>query len=408
MPKTDYYLIVFALIFIVSIFFVFTNFLKFKFGLDLAGGVILYYNADLTNVKSKEISDTLAAIKDLIERRINALGISEINISYTNSGKIIVEIPYVKDPQTAIDMIGSTPVLEFRIPLQKGTTTIFVPSELTGKYLINANAVLNPNTGFPVVELEFNKEGAKIFEHLTEKYINQPIAIYLDNKPIFIPLVREKISGGKAIIEGKFTWQEAKELAYRLKQGALPVPLKLVGISVVAPELGEKFLMLSIKGGTIGFILVALFMILYYRFQGIIAVIALIMYIFINLFIYKALGVVLSLAGITGFILSIGMAVDANILIAERIKEEIKRNKIITALELGFNRAWPSIRDSNVSTLISVLLMYILTTSFVKGFALTLGIGVLTSMLTAVFFTKFLTFKIVPKLEKLLTFKIFD
>jgi len=398
--KTEYYLIIFTVIFIISTFFVFTNFLRFKFGLDLAGGVILYYNADLSNIKNNEIGDTLVSIKDLIERRINALGISETNISYSNSGRIIVEIPHIKDPKIAIDMIGSTPVLEFRVPLQTGTTTIFVPSELTGKYLINANAVLNTQTGFPVVELEFNKEGAKIFENLTEKYINQPIAIYLDNEPISVPVVREKISGGKAIIEGNFTWLEAKELAYRLKQGALPVPLKLIGVSVVAPELGEKFLMFSIKGGIIGFILVALFMIFYYRLQGVVAVIALILYIFLNLFIYKILGVVLSLAGITGFILSIGMAVDANILIAERIKEELKRNKINSALELGFNRAWPSIRDSNISTIISVIFMYILTTSFVKGFALTLGLGVLTSMLTAVFFTKFLTFKIIPKFQK--------
>jgi preprotein translocase subunit SecD len=398
--KTDYYLVIFATIFIISVFFVFTNFLKFKLGLDLAGGVILYYNADLTNIKSNEIDDTLASIKDLIERRINALGISEINISYSKSGRIIVEIPYIKDPKIAIDMIGSTPVLEFRIPFQVGTTTTFIPSKLTGKYLINANAVLNTQTGFPVVELEFNKEGAKIFEELTEKYINQPIAIYLDNKPISVPIVREKITGGKAIIEGKFNWLEAKELAYRLKQGALPVPLKLIGVSVVAPELGEKFLMLAIKGGFIGFILVALFMIFYYRIQGVISVIALILYVFLNLFIYKILGVVLSLSGITGFILSLGMAVDANILIAERIKEELRKNKIDLALELGFNRAWLSIRDSNISTIISVIFMYILTTSFVKGFALTLGLGVLTSMLTAVFFTKFLTFKILPKFHR--------
>jgi len=400
MNKQDFYLVVFILIFIISVFIVFTDFLKFKFGLDLAGGIILYYNADLSNIKNNEIDDTLASIKDLIERRINALGISEINISYSRSGRIIVEIPHIKDPKMAINMIGSTPVLEFRVLLQKGTSTIFIPSELTGKYLVNANAVLNTKTGFPVVELEFNKEGSKIFEMLTEKYINQPIAIYLDNQPISIPIVREKITGGKAIIEGNFTWPEAKELAYRLKQGALPVPLKLIGVSIVAPELGEKFLALSIKGGIIGFILVALFMVIYYRIQGLIAVIALILYAFLNLFIYKLIGVVLSLASITGFILSIGMSVDANILIAERIKEEMKRNSINSALELGFNRAWPSIRDSNITTIISTIFMYILTTSFVKGFAITLGLGVLTSMLTAVFFTKLLTFKLVPKLTK--------
>ncbi len=397
MNKYNFYLIVFLILFIVGVFFIFTNFFKFKLGLDLAGGVVLYYNVELDKVKSGEISDILASIKDLIERRINTLGISEVSISYTRSGRIIVEIPHIKNPQEAIDLIGATPVLEFRVPIQQGTSTIFVPSELTGKYLINSNVVYNPKTGFPVVELIFDKNGAKIFEELTSKYINQPIAIYLDGKPISIPIVREKITGGKAIIEGNFNLFEAKQLAYRLKQGALPAPLKLIGTSTVNPELGQKFLELAIKGGIIGTFLVILFMIFYYRIQGLIASIALIFYIIFNLFIYKLIGVVLSLSAITGFILSIGMAVDANILIAERIKEERRKNiKLEDALEIGFNRAWPSIRDSNISTIISTIIMYLLTTSFVRGFALTLGLGVLISMLTAVFLTKILTFKFIP------------
>ncbi|MCS7184084.1 MAG: protein translocase subunit SecD [Patescibacteria group bacterium] len=395
MEKNNLVIFLFFILGLISLFFVIDNsMLEFKFGLDLAGGVVLTYDADLSQVKGSDQKGILAAVKDLIERRINTLGIAETNISYSQSGRLIVEIPNIKDPQEAISLIGQTPFLEFRIPQIIGTQTNFIPSELTGRYLKSAEVRFDPNTGLPVVALKFDSEGAKIFEELTKKYLNQPIAIYLDGQPISVPNVRQIISGGEAIIEGNFNLEEARKLAGNLQQGALPVPLKLIGINQIDPALGVKFKEFALKAGIIGFFLVLIFMIFYYRLQGIIASICLIIYIIFNLFIYKLFGVVLTLAGITGLILSIGMAVDANILVAERIREELKRGlEIKESIINGFNRAWASIRDSNITTIISTLLIYFLTTSFVRGFALTLSIGVITSIITAFYLTRILTLK---------------
>lgn len=393
MNKENKILAVFLFLFITSLFFILTNFLKFKFGLEIAGGTILYYDADISKIQKERVNENLQAIKDLIERRINYLGISEIKVSYSQSGRITVEIPHIKDPELAKKTIGETPILEFRIPLQVGTETLFVPSELTGKYLKSANVEINPQTGFPVVALEFDREGSRIFSELTEKYQGKPIAIYLDDRLVSAPIVKEKITTGKAIIEGNFNLDEARDLASKLKQGALPVSLKLVGSNVVNPLLGNEILKNGILGGILGILLVMAFMVLFYKNQGLIADIALLFYIVFNLFLYKLFGVNLSIAGIVGFILSVGMAVDANILIAERILEEKRTSSLKDAILNGFSRAWTSIRDSNISTIISCILMFLITTSFVKGFAITLGLGVLISMLTAVYFTKILTLK---------------
>jgi preprotein translocase subunit SecD len=397
MDKNNIILSFAIILFFISIFFVFDNtILKFKYGLDLEGGVILTYNADLSNIKKEDYNDILAATKDLIERRINTLGISETNISYYRSGKIIVEIPSIKNPEEAISVIGKTPFLEFRTTQSIGTETIFIPTELTGKYLKTANAVFETQTGLPVVSLELTNEGAKIFEKLTRENLGKPIGIFIDNNLISAPVVREVISGGKAIIEGNFSLQQAKELAANLKQGALPVPLKLEGINQINPTLGSEFKEKMLKSGVIGFLLIIIFMIIYYKKQGLIASLCLIFYVFYNLFIFKLIGVVLTLSSITGFILSVGMAVDANILIAERIKEERKKiQDIQKAITNGFNRAWTSIRDSNITTIISSIIIYFITTSFVRGFALTLFIGVLISLLTAFYLTKILTNRII-------------
>jgi len=397
MDKNNIILSFAIILFFISIFFAFDNtILKFKYGLDLEGGIILTYNADLSNIKKEDYNDILAATKDLIERRINALGISETNISYYRSGKIIVEIPSIKNPEEAISVIGKTPFLEFRTTQSIGTETIFIPTELTGKYLKTANVVFETQTGLPVVSLELTNEGAKIFEKLTRENLGKPIGIFIDNNLISAPVVREVISGGKAIIEGNFSLQQAKELAANLKQGALPVPLKLEGINQINPTLGSEFKEKMLKSGVIGFLLIIIFMIIYYKKQGLIASLCLIFYVFYNLFIFKLIGVVLTLSSITGFILSVGMAVDANILIAERIKEERKKiQDIQKAITSGFNRAWTSIRDSNITTIISSIIIYFITTSFVRGFALTLFIGVLISLLTAFYLTKILTNRII-------------
>jgi len=396
MDKNNLILSFALVLFVISIFFVLDNtILKFKYGLDLEGGVILTYNADLTNIKKEDHDDILSVTKDLIERRINTLGISETNISYYKSGKIIVEIPNIKDPEEAISIIGKTPFLEFRVSQSVGTETIFLPTELTGKYLKTSNVVFENQTGLPVVSLELDNEGAKIFEKLTRENLGKQIAIFIDNTLISAPVVKEVIQGGKAIIQGNFSLEEARELAANLKQGALPVPLKLEGINQINPIFGDKFKEEILKAGIIGFLLVIIFMISYYRKQGVVAAICLLFYGFFSLFIFKLIGVVLTLSSITGFILSIGMAVDANILISERIKEEKKKSQDLQkTITTGFNRSWTSIRDSNITTIISAIMIYFITTSFVRGFALTLFIGVLISLLTAFYLNKIITYKI--------------
>jgi preprotein translocase subunit SecD len=382
----NFFLATFFSAFVLSLIIIFF-YKNFSLGMDLAGGTILTYQIDWQNIDKTKIKNVLEQTKDLIERRINFLGVSEYFVSFSESGRILIEIPNIKDPEMAKKIIGETPFLEFRIPKDNE----FVPSGLTGEYLQKAEALVNPNTLEPIVSLEFNQEGAKIFKDLTQKYLGQPIAIYLDGKLISSPVVREVIENGKAQITGKFTLEEAKLLANRLNQGALPAPLNLIAESVVNPILSEKILKIALYASILGVILVILFMIIFYGFYGFLADIALIFFLVFNLALYKILGVTISLASLSGLVLAVGMAVDANILIFERIKEEKQRGlKIKEVIEEGFDRAFPSIRDSNMTTIISSLLIYLLAVSFVKGFALTLLFGVIFSFLTAVFFTRYL------------------
>jgi preprotein translocase subunit SecD len=382
----NFFLITFFGAFVLSLIIIFF-YKNFSLGMDFAGGTILTYQIDWQNIDKAKVKNVLEQTKDLIERRINFLGVSEYFISFSESGRILIEIPNIKDPEMAKKIIGETPFLEFRIPKDNE----FVPSGLTGEYLQKAEVLVNPNTLEPIVSLEFNQEGAKIFKDLTQKYLGQPIAIYLDGKLISSPVVREVIENGKAQITGQFTLEEAKLLANRLNQGALPAPLNLIAESVVNPILSEKILKIALYASILGIILVILFMIIFYGFYGFLADIALIFFLVFNLALYKILGVTISLASLSGLILAIGMAVDANILIFERMKEEKQRGlKIKEVIKEGFDRAFPSIRDSNMTTITSSLLIYFLATSFVKGFALTLLFGVIFSFLTAVFFTRYL------------------
>jgi preprotein translocase subunit SecD len=382
----NFFLATFFSVFVLSLIIIFF-YKNFSLGMDLAGGTILTYQIDWQNIDKTKVKDVLEQTKDLIERRINFLGVSEYFVSFSESGRILIEIPNIKDPEMAKKIIGETPFLEFRIPKDNE----FVPSGLTGEYLQKAEALVNPNTLEPIVSLEFNQEGAKIFKDLTQKYLGQPIAIYLDGKLISSPVVREVIENGKAQITGKFTLDEAKLLANRLNQGALPAPLNLIAESVVNPILSEKILKIALYASISGIILVILFMIIFYGFYGFLADIALIFFLVFNLALYKILGVTISLASLSGLVLAVGMAVDANILIFERMKEERQRGlKIKEVIKEGFVRAFPSIRDSNMTTIISSSLIYFLAVSFVKGFALTLLFGVIFSFLTAVFFTRYL------------------
>jgi preprotein translocase subunit SecD len=382
----NFFLATFFSAFILSLIIIFF-YKNFSLGMDLAGGTILTYQIDWQNIDKTKVKDVLEQTKDLIERRINFLGVSEYFVSFSESGRILIEIPNIKDPEMAKKIIGETPFLEFRIPKDNE----FVPSGLTGEYLQKAEALVNPNTLEPIVSLEFNQEGAKIFKDLTQKYLGQPIAIYLDGKLISSPVVREVIENGKAQITGKFTLEEAKLLANRLNQGALPAPLNLIAESVVNPILSENILKIALYASILGIILVILFMIIFYGFYGFLADISLIFFLVFNLALYKILGATISLASLSGLVLAVGMAVDANILIFERMKEEKQRGlKIKEAIKEGFDRAFPSIRDSNMTTIISSSLIYFLAVSFVKGFALTLLFGVIFSFLTAVFFTRYL------------------
>ncbi|PLX20901.1 protein translocase subunit SecD [Candidatus Parcubacteria bacterium] len=262
-------------------------------------------------------------------------------------------------------------------------------TELTGKNLDRAVVSFNPNDNTPEVSLEFDSEGGDLFAAITERNIGKQVAIFLDGYPISVPTVNERIPSGRAVISGNFTITEAKLLTQRLNAGALPVPIELISQQTVGPSLGKISLIESLKAGIAGLILVAIFMILYYRLSGLLAVFSLTIYGILILAIFKLWPVTLTLSGMAGFILSIGMAVDANVLIFERLREELKRgNPYSIALEEAFKRAWPSIRDGNVSTLITCFILIQFSTSVVKGFAITLGLGVTVSMLTAVVVTK--------------------
>ncbi len=262
-------------------------------------------------------------------------------------------------------------------------------TELTGKYLDRAVVSFNPNDGSPEVSLEFDSEGGDLFADITGRNVGKPVAIFLDGYPISVPNVNEKITGGRAVINGRFNLEEAKLLVQRLNAGALPVPIELISQKTVGASLGHQSVLDSLNACLIGLLLVAIFMILFYRLPGILAVISLTIYGILVLAVFKIWSVTLSLAGLAGFILSVGMAVDANVLIFERFKEELKMGKpLLNAIDEGFKRAWPSIRDGNISTLITCVILFTFSTSIVKGFAITLGLGVLVSMFSAIVITK--------------------
>lgn len=519
----------------------FWNKFNYHLGLDLKGGTHLIYEADTSQVPSEDRDSAVEGVRDVIERRVNAFGVSE-PIVQTNKDegggyRIIVELAGVSDVNEAISMIGETPLLEFKeqnpayaqeqelteeqqkeldeyneeakkralvanrralsgedfaalarelsedpgsqdkggdlgwavqgvfVPefdealfdqlkvgeitptpiktdfgyhiikkmderqvkdegevevlgedetpttlvefdntevlsshiliLTKTAADILPPidewvnTELSGKQLQRASVQYDQQTGDPEVSLEFNDEGGQLFEEITERNVGKPLAIFLDGEPISVPNVNEKITGGRAVITGRFNLKEAKTLVQRLNAGALPVPINLISQQTVGPTLGHQSVNKSLTAGIYGLLLIALFMILYYRLPGFLAVLALTVYTVVVLMIFKVIPVTLTLAGIAGFILSIGIAVDANVLIFERLKEELRGGReFIGAVEEGFKRAWTSIRDSNVSTLLTCAILYWFGTSVIRGFAVTLAIGVVISMFSAITITR--------------------
>ncbi len=268
-------------------------------------------------------------------------------------------------------------------------SSVYLPSGLTGKQLSRSSVTFDPNTNQPQISLEFNEEGTKLFKEITERNVGNIVAIYLDGSPISLPTVQQAITTGQAVINGDFTLKEAKQLAQRLNSGALPVPVTLVSQQNIGASLGESSVQKSFTAGWVGLLVVAVFMIMYYRLPGLLSVFALGFYTLIVIAVFKLWPVTLTLAGIAGFILSIGMAVDANILIFERLKEELKTGRPLgLAIEEGFKRAWLSIRDSNISSLITCFILAWFGSSIIKGFAVTLSIGIIVSMLSAIIITR--------------------
>lgn len=476
-----------------------------RLGLDLQGGTSLTYTADVSKIPEADRADALSSVRDVIEQRVNAYGVSEPVVQTNRVGsdyRIIVELAGVQDINQAIKLIGETPLLEFRtaaglpdaaakakgeeilvkakaknadfaalakefsddtgsamnggdldwqkkgifvpefdkaifddlkvdeitatpVKTQFGYHIIkktgerevdengtmvkevrsshilifsqesagqignFVPTELTGKQLQRATVVFNQQTSAPEVQLQFNAEGTKLFAEITKANLGQVVAIYLDGQAISLPTVQSEITNGTAVINGSFTITDAKELARRLNAGALPVPITLVSQQNVGATLGQESIEKSLMAGLIGLVLVGLFMLVYYRLPGLIAVAALVIYSAIVLAIFKLWPVTLTLAGIAGYILSIGMAVDANVLVFERTKEELRAGRSLgSAIDEGFKRAWLSIRDSNISSLITCFILIWFGSSLIKGFAITLAIGILVSMFSALTVTR--------------------
>jgi preprotein translocase subunit SecD len=424
----------------------------FKLGLDLSGGSHLVYQADLSKSGVvggvKDVDGAMESLRGVIESRINAFGVSEpiiqtekATIGGQEVRKLVVELPGVTDLKKAIDTIGKTPVLEFKIQkegtnaadlekateaqkaltlnptptvaeingtsslvslltststgITKSTSTavasvdyskLYDDTGLTGQYLKSAQVQFDTNTRQPLVAISFDDTGKAKFADITGKNIGKILAIFLDGQPISTPVIRDQIKDGSAVISGNFTPDEARNLARDLRYGALPVPINLIGTQSIGASLGDNALKASVDAGLWGFLIITIFLVLWYRLPGLVAIVSLSMYTVFMLAIFKLIPVVLTSAGLAGLILSIGMAVDGNILIFERMREELaKGHSLSDGIREGFHRAWPSIRDSNLSSIITAIILYFFATSaLIKGFALVFLIGVLVSMFTAI------------------------
>jgi preprotein translocase subunit SecD len=400
--------------------------IKTKLGLDLVGGVQILLEADLPETQTIS-GESLNTAKQIVENRVNGLGVSEAQVQTVGSRRIMVELPGLENPEQAVDTLKSTGLLEFvdmsTITQQEALTLVdktiktdyqlsatspitntseitdttdltarVWPTALTGADLENAQ-VSTDKTGAYQVAITFTSDGAKKFADYTNNHVGDVLAIVLDKQVISVPTINSKIEDGKAVITGNFNYDSANQLAVQLRYGALPVPLKIVESSTVGPTLGQDSLRKSLLAGGIGLSLVIIFMGLYYRLPGILEDVALILYAIISFALFRFIPITLTLPGITGFVLSVGMAVDANILIFERLKEELRSGRTLRqAVDLGWSRAWPSIRDSNFSTLITCTILFWFGSTYgasiVKGFSLTLAIGVLVSLFTAIIVTR--------------------
>ena len=380
----------------------------FRLGLDLRGGTHMIYQADVSSLPPEDVRESMAALRDVIERRVNLFGVAEPLVQVEQSSvlaeggtqeRLIVELPGVTDVDEAIRMIGETPLLEFKLvdptaDPRSTTTDPYINVGFTGRYVQRAQLQFGSGSGGglsnePIIVVDFNSEGTKLFGELTTEHVGEQLAIFLDGELLSDPVIQEPITGGAATISGNFSPEEARDLVRNLNFGALPVPISLISTQSIGAALGEETIDNGIRAGVFGFLLVAAFLIFWYRVPGIVAVLALLTYVILMFALFKVIPVTLTAAGIAAFILSIGMAVDANILIFERMKEEIESGKKLEhAIRDGFSRAWLSIRDSNITSILSAVVLFWFGTSIVKGFALVFGLGVLVSMFTAITITR--------------------
>lgn len=382
--------------------------LEIKQGLDLQGGLQVVLQAEMGEIPEDQRDTALESAKSVIERRVNFFGVTEPTIQTSKSAgqyRVVVELPGVTETEQAIALIGQTAQLDFREPVfaelppestQSAQITGFEETGLTGKDLEKAGVTFEQNTNAPQIAIKFTSEGAGKFEEITKRNIGQPLAIFLDGQVISAPRVNEAISGGEAVITGQFNVEEAKNLAIQLNAGALPVPITILEQRSIGATLGQESVQKSLTAGIVGLGLVAFFMIAYYGRLGLLATVGLIIYGLVTLALYKLIPVTLTLAGMAGFLLSIGMAVDANILVFEKIKEEERAGRpSLTAMEAGFGRAWDSIRDANICTLITCFVLFnplswsfLNASGMIRGFALTLGLGIFVSLFTGVVVTR--------------------
>ena len=382
--------------------FTFSRDLTIKQGLDLQGGTEVTIQADMSKIAVVDRSDALDAAESVITRRVDLYGVTEPSIKTVVTGgthRIVVDLPGVGNPEQAVSLIGQTAHLDFReIPsaTSSALASDFVVTNLSGSDLQKASVQFDSQSGQPEVALQFTPAGGTEFAAITARNVGKPLGIFLDGEPIEAPTVSKEIDGGQAVITGQFTLDQAKQLAITLNAGALPVPISIISQQNVAPSLGADSVARSLRAGAVGLGVVALFMILNYGWLGAIADFGLVIYGLLTLAIYKLVPITISLPGLAGFILSIGMAVDANILVFERMKEEIRKgSEWKEAMELGFGRAWNSIKDANVATLITSFVLYnpfdwsfLNDSGMVRGFALTLGLGIAISLFTGIFVTR--------------------
>lgn len=379
-----------------------------KQGLDIQGGTQIVLQADMSGIAPEDQEVAIESVREVIARRVDLFGVSEPLVQTSRAGeeyRIIVELAGIDDPRQALQLIGTTAQLDFRLqgemPVEATASALayldsFVPTDLTGADLERSTIQFDPQTNQPNIALEFNSQGTTKFANITKENVGNVLGIFLDGYPLMLPQINTPILDGQAVVTGAFTLDEAKSISIQLNAGALPVPIQVIEQRTIGATLGQESVRQSVIAGVIGVGLVMVFMILLYGWNGVIASLALIIYSVITIAVFKLIGVTLTLPGIAGLLLSIGMAVDANILIFERMKEELRLGKPFdVAMEQGFGRAWDSIKDANFATLFTAVVLinplnfsFLNSSGMVKGFGITLFLGVIVSLFTGVVVTR--------------------